>query len=97
MKKLVLIVTLGVLLVLIVTLGVLLMGCEPSASVVNYPKAVGFEDCKFARLSDGNTSITVGRCPNSTTTTKTHEKYPKTTVIIDGDEYVKKEPETNLQ
>ena len=27
-------------LVLIVTLGVLLMGCEPSASVVNYPKAV---------------------------------------------------------
>lgn len=86
-------------LVLIVTLGVLLMGCEPSVSVVNYPKAVGFEDCKFARLSDGNTSITVGRCPNSTTTTKTHEKthekYPKTTVIIDGDEYVKKEPETN--
>ena len=84
-------------LVLIVTLGVLLMGCEPSAKVVNYPKAVGFEDCKFVYLSNGSTSITVGRCPNSTTTTKTNEKYPKTTVIIDGDEYVKKEPETNLQ
>lgn len=57
------------------------------------------KDCKTFYLSseDGNT-ITVMRCPNSTTSsTYRVGKHTATTVVIDGVEYVKKEETSNLE
>lgn len=53
------------------------------------------DDLKDCSIRDmWNTSgnyITVVRCPNSTTTTRTSGKNPRTTVVIDGAEYEKVE------
>ena len=66
-----------------------LSGCNPSAEVKNYPVLPDeLRDCKFFRLMDENgSSITVARCPNSTTTTRQSDKPGTTSVIIDGKEY----------
>jgi hypothetical protein len=80
---------------LILVFGVLLAltGCGPSAEHKEFPILPDvLKDCKFYRLTDGNgASITVARCPNSTTTTRQSDKAGTTSVIIDGKEYVSKE------
>lgn len=88
------------ILVLILSLGIL-TGCNPSpasADLANYPvKAVGFEDCTFGRMTAPyEVSITVVRCPNSTTTTNYNvpsgkSSRPVKVVVIDDIEYVPKE------
>lgn len=55
----------------------------------------GFENCIFGYLKDTNIPGSAGRlymvrCPNSTTTVTTTDKYPVTTVTIDNVEYVPK-------
>ena len=74
----------------------LISGCEPSARYASFPvKPPEFKDCTFAQLiGEDGISITVARCPNSTTSvTKMEGKVKKTTIVIDGDEYIKKEQE----
>lgn len=70
----------------------MLAGCEPDAKVKNYPVLPDeLKDCKFFRLADENGStITVARCPNSTTTVRQGDKGGTTSVIIDGKEYIPK-------
>lgn len=52
------------------------------------------KDCKVYKVHPSNSPVlTVFRCPNSTTSTTTHEKSPQTTVVIDGVEY---EPKKQL-
>jgi len=72
---------------------VLLAGCnEPAATQLDYPVLPEeLKDCKFFNLSRGaGTYITVGRCPNSTTTVQMSDKARTTTVLIDGKEYIRK-------
>ena len=79
---------------LILVFGILaLAGCGPSAETRDFPILPdALKDCKFFRLSDGGGStITVARCPNSTTTTRQSDKAGTTSVIIDGKEYIRKE------
>ena len=70
-----------------------LAGCSPSASVRDFPILPDeLKDCKFFRLKDahGNPSITVARCPNSTTTVINGDKHKTTAVVVDGSEGVSK-------
>ena len=56
----------------------------------NYVLPAHLRDCSITILHGKQlSSITVIRCPNSSTTTKVQGKHPKTTVVIDGDTYVK--------
>ena len=66
-----------------------LAGCRPDARPKHYPiLPEELKDCKFFRLTDGDgASITVARCPNSTTTVRQSDKPGTTSVIIDGKEY----------
>jgi len=83
----------SILIPLVVATVALLTGCEPSAKVRTYPVLPDeLKDCKFFYLNggDGVGSITVGRCPNSTTTVQMNNKARTTTVVIDGKEYVTK-------
>ena len=75
---------------LIFTLSVVLLSaCQPSANTKDYPVLPdGLKDCKFYSVSDGVSYITVARCPNSSTTVKTSGKGNKTSITIDGQEYV---------
>jgi hypothetical protein len=79
---------------LILAFGLLmaLAGCKPDAEVKNYAVLPDdLKDCKFFRLTDDiGSSITVARCPNSTTTTRQSDKAGTTSVIIDGKEYIAK-------
>jgi hypothetical protein len=77
--------------VLILSL-VLLAGCEPSAKEKVWPvMPAELQDCKFYRLTDSEAnSISIARCPLSTTTVKTQAKNPVTTITVDGMEYVPK-------
>ena len=79
-------------LILVFGLLMALTGCGPSAETREYPILPdALKDCKFFRLTDGNgSSITVARCPNSTTTTRQSDKAGTTSVIIDGKEYIAK-------
>ena len=73
--------------VLLCTLGlaVLTTGCQPSVETANYPLPAELQDCKLFKLSDGIHSITVVRCPNSTTSTTYREgKSDRTSVVVDG-------------
>lgn len=69
-----------------------LAGCKPDAEVKNYPVLPdALKDCQFFRLMDDiGSSITVARCPNSTTTVRQSDKAGTTSVIIDGKEYIQK-------
>ena len=77
-------------LIALVVLG--LSACEPAAKIRDFPVRPKFlEDCQFARLTDADgNSITVGRCPNSTTTVVVPGKSPVTTITVDGVEYEQK-------
>jgi hypothetical protein len=70
----------------------LLTGCEPSATPRNFsvlPEEL--KDCKFFELNDsGGGRVTVGNCPNSTTTVQMGNKARTTTVLINGKEYIQK-------
>lgn len=70
-----------------------LSACTPSANEVSYPVLPDeLKDCKFFRVDNGGFPIRVVRCPNSTTSaTFQSGKTTKTTVVIDGKEYVEKE------
>lgn len=47
------------------------------------------EDCKIFKLSDGSTTITTMRCPNSATSTNYKDgKVHKISIAVDGDAYV---------
>jgi hypothetical protein len=67
-----------------------LAGCTPSANEKVWPvMPEELKDCKFYRLGDGEgNTISVARCPNSSTTVKMNNKQGTTTVVIDGVEYV---------
>lgn len=68
---------------------VLLAACHPYAKEETYPVLPAeLQDCKFYRVSDGGSYITVARCPNSATAAKTSGKNSKTSITIDGKEYV---------
>ena len=73
---------------------VVLAGCTDRARIVNFsampPELL---DCKVYAISNSNGEhITVMRCPNSTTsTTYPSGKTTKSTIVIDGETYEKKE------
>ena len=73
-------------------LATLLTGCTPSATEANYPvRPPELQDCKIYRLTnaDGG-SITVARCPNSTTTANyKNGKTSAATITVDGVAYVR--------
>jgi len=77
---------------IVMLLLVALSGCKPDAEERVYsvlPEEL--KDCRFFRLTDEfSTTITVARCPNSSTTVKVHNKQSTTSVVIDGVEYTKK-------
>jgi hypothetical protein len=76
----------------IILLSLFLVGCKPDAEERVYsvlPEEL--KDCRFFRLTDEfSNTITVARCPNSSTTVKMHNKQSTTSVVIDGVEYTKK-------
>jgi hypothetical protein len=72
-------------------------GCSPSVESLDESFTVRpkeLKDCTIFRLGDGYMGhITVVRCPNSTTsTTERVGKTTQTTVVIDGVEYIQKQP-----
>jgi hypothetical protein len=68
-----------------------LAACQPNAQTKDYPVLPeALKDCKFYSVSDGVSYINVARCPNSSTTVKTTGKNSRTTITIDGKEYVEK-------
>ena len=69
-----------------------LAGCTPSATQINFPTVPDeLKDCKFYEIVNGTGSrITVGRCPESSTTVQMGNKARTTSVIIDGKEYTQK-------
>lgn len=75
----------------IIAIALLLSACSDAAYEVKFPAAPPeFADCKFARLENSKgANVTVARCPNSTTsTTYKSGKTTKTTIVVDGVEYV---------
>lgn len=65
---------------------ILLSGCDRPPITT---EAGGFllppelSDCKIFRLNNGNNfNLYITRCPNSTTSTTTGEKYPVTGMIV---------------
>lgn len=71
-------------------------GCTPKAEDVGATYSVRpkeLADCGFYHLTNVNGGrLTVVRCPNSTTSvTEPSGKSTKTTITVDGVEYVKKE------
>lgn len=70
---------------------ILLAGCTPSAEQKIWPVLPEeLKDCKFYKLKDdAANTITVVRCPQSSTTVQYKVgKSTQTTVTIDGVEYV---------
>jgi hypothetical protein len=62
-------------------------GCTPSAGQLDFPVLPdGLKDCKFFYIRDGGgTSITVARCPNSTTSVVSGGKHKRTSITAEGD------------
>ncbi len=60
-------------------------GCTPSASQLDFPVLPdGLKDCKFFYIRDGSgTSITVARCPNSTTSVMGGGKNKRTSITAE--------------
>jgi len=80
-------------LTLVAIFAAFLTACEPYAEQLSVPVLPDeLKDCKFYMVSaNGRGYMTVVRCPNSTTsTTYNTGKSQYTTVVIDGQEYVKK-------
>lgn len=68
---------------------IILAGCNPNYQPLSMPVLPDeLKDCKFYWITNGDITMRVVRCPNSTTsTTYTSGKTTKTDVIIDGVTY----------
>jgi hypothetical protein len=81
--------------VLLSLIVITMTGCRPSSSTSawqsNIDDTPALKDCQAVALESGLNMLTVIRCPNSTTTTKTSGKFSKTSVVIDGIVYEQKE------
>jgi hypothetical protein len=78
----------------ILILAALLAGCSNGYKEKTFPVKPGeLADCRFFELTnDTGGIVTVARCPNSATTTNYKSgNATRTTVIIDGKQYVEKE------
>lgn len=70
-----------------------LVGCHAETRDVkaNFAIPEELKDCTFTRMqSEGGSTITVVRCPNSNVSVTDHQKNPVTTITVDGVEYEKK-------
>ena len=65
----------------------LLTGCrETITSEINdgYRLPTGLKDCTIYRMESARyRDVTVVRCPNSTTTTRTHEKHSQNVTVVE--------------
>ena len=79
-------------LLIIASIALAITGCTPSAKDISeqYTMPEELKDCTITYLQGKYTHLTVVRCPNSTTsTTYPVGKTTQTTVVIDGETYVK--------
>ena len=80
-----------ILLIATATVALLLSACSstPRTELDGDYKMEGvLEGCQVAKATDDDyDTITVVRCPNSTTTTKSGGKVKRTVVVIDGVKY----------
>lgn len=62
-------------------------GCRPESKTSSWQSNIdatpALKDCQAVALINGLDILTVVRCPNSTTTTKTSDKFSKTSIVID--------------
>lgn len=76
--------------IILLALITLLSACERETVDVSYKYQIPdeFIDCVFKRMStDSGYTITVVRCPNSTTTAIQSDKTHTTTIVVDGIKY----------
>jgi hypothetical protein len=79
-------------LLIIASIALAIIGCTPSAKDISeqYTLPEELSDCTITYLQGKYTYLNVVRCPNSTTsTTYPVGKTTQTTVVIDGETYVK--------
>ena len=86
---------------LLIALMLVIAGCCSGCDIDYSPKEYNYNghlpkdlaDCKVYRINGPDApNVLVVRCPNSSTTTRYQEgKATRTTVVIDGVEYVQKE------
>lgn len=79
-------------LLIIASIALAITGCTPSAKDISeqYTLPEELKDCTITYLQGKYTYLNVVRCPNSTTsTTYPVGKTTQTTVVIDGETYVK--------
>jgi hypothetical protein len=79
-------------LLIIASIALAITGCTPSAKDISeqYTLPEELSDCTITHLQGKYTYLNVVRCPNSTTsTTYPVGKTTQTTVVIDGETYVK--------
>ena len=79
-------------LLIIASIALAITGCTPSAKDISeqYTLPEELKDCTITYLQGKYTYLNVVRCPNSTTsTTYPVCKTTQTTVVIDGETYVK--------
>lgn len=79
-------------LLIIASIALAIIGCTPSAKDISeqYTLPEELSDCTITYLQGKYTYLNVVRCPNSTTsTTYRVGKTTQTTVVIDGETYVK--------
>ena len=82
------------LIILIAAVVVAIAACENSSTELAFPvMPKEMADCKIFRIyNTQGQGITIARCPNSTTTSNyTSGKSSKSTIIVDGIEYQKKD------
>lgn len=79
-------------LLIIASIALAITGCTPSAKDISeqYTLPEELSDCTITYLQGKYTYLNVVRCPNSTTsTTYRVGKTTQTTVVIDGETYIK--------
>lgn len=70
----------------------LLVGCEPSTKekTGDFILPPDLKDCRIYKLFDGSETITTMRCPNSSTSTEyIVGKSTRTSIVVDGETYVR--------
>ncbi|HGH3630014.1 TPA: hypothetical protein ACJK7G_000358 [Acinetobacter baumannii] len=71
-----------------------LAGCEPSTKekTGDFILPPDLKDCRIYNLSDGSSTITTMRCPNSSTATQYRVgKSTRNSIVVDGETYVREE------
>jgi hypothetical protein len=78
---------------LLLVLAVVLAGCTDAYKTTDFPALPeGLQDCKTWYVTNSSgAQLYITRCPNSTTSTTHPGKSPRTSVVIDGTEYVRKD------